>query len=162
MLLCKGNKSSVHIKCIFAYFIEWLFLLHCDIHNFRPTGLNDCNIDGSALVRREVVWNVPAKYDKSTLNSDGSSSGGNTVVVFPLEACCHLALTKDNVTVKGCGISVPLTHLVPDVLLMDLPSELKIDHGEFQFNPKDPATYLGKGASGESKLLVASALIVQL
>ena len=66
-----------------------------------------------------------------------------------MEVCCSLALTSDTVVVKDYSVAVPLVHLVPDILLTDLPEELKIEHAEFTFNPEDPATRLGEGGAGE-------------
>ena len=37
---------------------------------------------------------------------------------------------------------------MPDVLLTDLPDELKINYDEFHFNPKDAASCLGTGGAG--------------
>lgn len=111
----------------------------------NPTGLNEYNDDGTPIVQREVVWLIPTVHNESARVSPGSRKA----MVFPLEVCCFLALTTDHIPVRSCGVSVPLEHLVPDILLTDLEPEWIIDRDEFVFNPKDPSTCLGQGGSGE-------------
>eukprot|EP00731_Ephydatia_muelleri_P005646 Em0002g1822a len=110
-------------------------------------GLNDFLEDNTPIVQREVMWEVPPQYKRTTPTTRGGSPDCR-MVLFPMEVCCSLALTSDTVVVKDYSVAVPLVHLVPDILLTDLPEELKIEHAEFTFNPEDPATRLGEGGAG--------------
>lgn len=58
------------------------------------------------------------------------------MVVFRLEKCAAEALTGDTIECVDYDVHVPLSYLVPDLLLTDLPSELTIDTAQFEFNPK--------------------------
>lgn len=153
LLILLFVKVNVHVLMYMYLHVQYMYMYN-DFPNIlmmdmSPSGLNDCNDDGSAIVQREVVWKVPANYQKPvriTTGSDVSPSG--RTIALPLEACCYLALTRDHLVVKSWGISVPLRQLVPDVLLTDLPDELKINYDEFQFNPKDAASCLGTGGAG--------------
>ncbi len=49
------------------------------------------------------------------------------------------------------NVLVPLSHIVPDLLLSDLPKDLIIDTSLLDFNPKDPSTRLGRGGAGNTQ-----------
>lgn len=70
-------------------------------------------------------------------------------MTFHLDSCAAEALTGDTIVCREYNVRVPLRHLVPDLLLTDLPAELQIDHAQFEFNPQDPATRLGRGGAGD-------------
>ena len=70
------------------------------------------------------------------------------VFVFQLEHCAAESLLGDTILCPDYNIRIPLHHLVPDLLLTDLPTALKIDTSMFEFNPQDPATKLGRGGAG--------------
>lgn len=75
------------------------------------------------------------------------------MLVFSLERCASEALVGDCIQVHSYRISVPLTHLVPDLLLTDLPDDMKVDHSQFDFNTKDPTNVLGRGGSGKNVIV---------
>ena len=72
------------------------------------------------------------------------------VYIFQLEHCAAEALVGDTILCPDYKVRVPLHHLVPDLLLPDLPAALKVDTCQFEFNPQDPATKLGRGGAGMS------------
>lgn len=69
-------------------------------------------------------------------------------ITYQLDTCAAEALTGDSIVCREYNVRVPLRHLVPDLLLTDLPEDLQIDHSQFEFNPQDPATRLGRGGAG--------------
>ena len=69
--------------------------------------------------------------------------------MFTLEQCAAEALAGDYLLAHSYRVSIPLTHLVPDLLLTDLPNDMKVDHSQFDFNPRDPTSVLGRGGSGK-------------
>ena len=58
------------------------------------------------------------------------------MIVFDLDACAADALKGDTILSTDYKVHVPLAHLVPDLLLTDLPPQLRIDTSQFEFNPK--------------------------
>lgn len=58
------------------------------------------------------------------------------MIVFDLDACAADALKGDTIVCSEYKVRIPLHHLVPDLLLTDLPPQLKIDSSQFEFNPK--------------------------
>ncbi len=58
------------------------------------------------------------------------------MMVFDLDACASDALKGDTVVCQDYKIRIPLRHLVPDLLLTDLPPQLNIDVTQFEYNPK--------------------------
>ena len=56
--------------------------------------------------------------------------------MFGLEACAADALKGDTVICSDYKVHIPLKHLVPDLLLTDLPPQFEIDTSQFEFNPK--------------------------
>eukprot|EP00731_Ephydatia_muelleri_P016582 Em0009g1006a len=122
-------------------------------------GLNDFDVEGICLVQRLVMWRVPTQLCPPEVEQTPRRSGGwnlfagsqephGEVLVFSLERCAAEALAGDSIQVHSYRVRVPLTHLVPDLLLTDLPDDMKVDHSQFDFNPKDPANVLGRGGSG--------------
>ena len=61
--------------------------------------------------------------------------------IFPLEKCAAEALLGDNILCPEYKVRVPLSYLVPDLLLTDLPSELTVDLSVFEFNPRVRTMY---------------------
>lgn len=57
-------------------------------------------------------------------------------IVFDLDACAAEALKGDTIISTRYNVRIPLHHLIPDLLLTDLPSQLKIDTSQFEFDPK--------------------------
>ena len=45
-------------------------------------------------------------------------------------------------------VHVPLSHIVPDLLLTDLPKEFIVNTSQLDFDPKEPSTRLGRGGAG--------------
>lgn len=95
------------------------------------------------------------------------------MIIFDLDACAADALKGDTTVCSDYQVRIPLHHLVPDLLLTDLPQQLRIDTSQFEFNPKvrgqgvwwlvgvvleafvsvfvffqDPANRLGRGGAG--------------
>lgn len=58
------------------------------------------------------------------------------MIEFDLDACAADALKGDTIVCTDYKVHVPLHHLVPDLLLTDLPAQLRIDTSQFEFNPK--------------------------
>jgi len=58
------------------------------------------------------------------------------MIMYDLDACAADALKGDTVVCQDYKVRIPLKHLVPDLLLTDLPSQFNIDASQFEFNPK--------------------------
>lgn len=58
------------------------------------------------------------------------------MILFDLDACAADALKGDTVVCQDYNVRIPLRHLVPDLLLTDLPQQFIIDTSQFEFNPK--------------------------
>lgn len=75
-------------------------------------------------------------------------------MTFQLDTCAAEALIGDTIVCREYNVRVPLRHLVPDLLLTDLPSDFQIDQSQLEYNPKDPAARLGRGGAGGWSLLL--------
>ena len=73
-------------------------------------------------------------------------------MTFQLDTCAAEALIGDTIICREYNVRVPLRHLVPDLLLTDLPADLQIDQSQLEFNPKNSATRLGRGGAGGRSL----------
>lgn len=124
-------------------------------------GLNDIDVEGDWLVQRQVLWRVPdevlnrqkkaekgSKKKRTPWGVSPEDSQRGEMYIFALEICASHALDGDTILCQDYNIRVPLHHLVPDLLLTDLPQDLRIDLSQFQFDPRDPATRLGRGGAG--------------
>ena len=58
------------------------------------------------------------------------------IVIYPLEKCAAEALIGDTIECTEYSLRIPLSYLVPDLLLTDLPPHLTVDIAQFQFNPQ--------------------------
>ena len=68
---------------------------------------------------------------------------------FPLTVCAMAALHYDKVQCqKHPDMPVLLAHMVPDLLLSDLPASMVLDKEKFDFEASDE-TRLGTGGAGE-------------
>ena len=65
------------------------------------------------------------------------------MIVFDLDACAADALKGDTIVCSDYNVRIPLHHLVPDLLLTDLPQQLRIDTSQFEFNPKVMLGWVG-------------------
>ena len=70
---------------------------------------------------------------------------GVQVIVFDVDACAAEALKGDTIMCPDYNVRIPLSHLVPDLLLTDLPPQLRIDTSQFEFNPKVCGVGCGQG-----------------
>lgn len=57
-------------------------------------------------------------------------------MMYDLDACAADALKGDTVVCHDYKVHIPLKHLIPDLLLTDLPAQFVIDTSQFEFNPK--------------------------
>ena len=57
-------------------------------------------------------------------------------MIYPLEKCAAEALIGDTIECTEYNLRVPLSYLVPDLLLTDLPPHLTVEISQFQFNPQ--------------------------
>ena len=73
------------------------------------------------------------------------------VFTFAFTLSPSLSFTKDTVYCVDYDVHVPLSTLVPDLLMTDLPPNLIIDQSCFEFNPKDLSTRLGRGGAGNEE-----------
>ena len=55
---------------------------------------------------------------------------------------------QDTILCSDYNVHVPLSHIVPDLLLTDLPKEFIVNTSQLDFDPKDPSTRLGRGGAG--------------
>ena len=97
---------------------------------------------------------VPSKYTAAGDRSGGpsdSKEGATVCAVYWLELCCVWALSSDTIVARKYNVRVPLTHLIPDILITDLPDELKVERGAFQFD-ETTAVHLGHGGFGKAVL----------
>ncbi len=58
------------------------------------------------------------------------------MIMYDLDMCAADALKGDTVVCQDYKVRIPLRHLVPDLLLTDLPPQFSIDASQFEFNPK--------------------------
>ena len=58
------------------------------------------------------------------------------VIMYDLDACAADALKGDTVVCSDYNVRIPLKHLIPDLLLTDLPTHFIIDNSQLEFNPK--------------------------
>ena len=58
------------------------------------------------------------------------------IVIYPLEKCAAEALIGDTIECTEYSLRIPLSYLVPDLLLTDLPPHLTVELSQFQFNPQ--------------------------
>ena len=58
------------------------------------------------------------------------------IVIYPLEKCAAEALIGDTIECSEYNVRIPLSYLVPDLLLTDLPQHLTVDVAQFQFTPQ--------------------------
>ena len=56
--------------------------------------------------------------------------------MYDLDACAADALKGDTVACMDYNVSIPLKHLIPDLLLTDLPAQFFIDISQFECNTK--------------------------
>ena len=123
-------------------------------------GLNDLDVEGDWLVQRQALWVPPQEVqerfrpdiphtgpDWSYSHADGYQQ---CVYTFRLEECALVGLLNSSILCSDYNIYVPLSHLVPDLLLTDLPPHLMVDKSQLLFNPKDTSTRLGRGGAGEN------------
>ena len=64
------------------------------------------------------------------------------IVIYPLEKCAAEALIGDTIECTEYSLRIPLSYLVPDLLLTDLPPHLTVDLAQFQFNPQVGQCYM--------------------
>ena len=67
---------------------------------------------------------------------------------FSLENCAMQAMSSHTIFSRDYNTDVPLEHLVPELLLTDLPAELSMDTAELQYTPEDYSTLMGVGGAG--------------
>ena len=121
-------------------------------------GLHNVDGDGRWLVQHQVLWMVPSQYTRLSQQdraqgissrSPSSEELNAVCVVCLLEFCCAWALSHDAIIIKKFNVRVLLAHIIPDVLMMDLPKELKVEYNHFQFDPS-PSNCLGQGGFGKT------------
>lgn len=118
------------------------------------------DVEGEWLVQRQALWVPPRELiealdssishtssDWSYSHSDGQQQ---QVYTFKLEECALIGLVNSSILCSDFNVYVPLSHLVPDLFLTDLPPHLMVDQKQLEFNPKDVSTRLGRGGAGES------------
>lgn len=69
-------------------------------------------------------------------------------VDFPLEECALQARSSRTIFSNEYNTDVPLEHLVPELLLTDLPGELGMDVKQLEYKPEDYSTLMGVGGAG--------------
>ena len=69
-------------------------------------------------------------------------------VDFSLEDCALQARSSRTIFSSEYNTDVPLEHLVPELLLTDLPAELGMDVGQLEYQPEDYSTLMGVGGAG--------------
>ena len=67
---------------------------------------------------------------------------------YSLEECALRARSSRTIYSHDYNTDVPLEHLVPELLLTDLPAELNMDVDQLQYNPDDYSTLMGVGGAG--------------
>ena len=127
-------------------------------------GLIGADIYGQDLVQQQVLWKVSPQYSIKLQESDleyatswdlllGPEAADEVHALFPLKLCCIQALSSDTIVFEKFNVRVPLDHLIPDILMTELPEDLTVDPSQFEFNPHDPAKLLGIGSAGENRFV---------
>ena len=141
-------------------------------HTPETLGLNDFDVEGIRPVQRLVMWKAPPPLCAPQTEQANRKSGSwnllynvqepqGEMLVFTLDQCATEALVGECIQSHTYRVSIPLTHLVPDILLTDLPQDLKVDYSQFEFNSKDPTSVLGRGGSGNTKMHISPVMMVQ-
>ena len=58
-----------------------------------------------------------------------------------MEKCAAEALIGDTIEYTEYSLRIPLSYLIPDLLLTDLPPHLIVNLAQFQFSPEVSTTY---------------------
>lgn len=98
---------------------------------------------GDPLIRRFIPW----KVDEAALPS-GLVSLENKIHLFKLTDCAKAVATGDTIQCPIDGSRVPLSDLVPDLMLADIPQDMHINTREFDYSCT-PENQLGAGGAGE-------------
>jgi leucine-rich repeat kinase 1 len=108
-------------------------------------GLTELDVYGVPLVQRFIPWQT---NEAGSLSSPDSLSFEVKTHMFELAECAKAAAVGNIIKCPLDDSDVPLSDLVPDLMLSDLPPEMHIDTAEFDFFPS-PETQLGAGGAGE-------------
>ena len=118
------------------------------------SGLKNTDPQGQVLFEREAIWVVPAHLRKKRFDPDstnGNITSGEEIeeeIVFKLEDCALQARKSRTIYNAEYDTYIPLDHLVPELLLTDLPDEFKMNTASLEYNPEDFSTLLGVGGAG--------------
>ena len=128
------------------------------MHCTGPVHLGLKSVDhlGSPLIEREAVWVVPPHLSQKPRNEEEEDSVSvwsqrnvkDEEVVFSLHECALRAYEGKRIHNPEYNVYVPLEHLVPELLLTDLPDEFKMDRNQLEVNLDDYSTILGAGGAG--------------
>ena len=110
---------------------------------------------GKSLIERDAIWVVPPHLKMKKACSP-TEPDGNAVIAnqedetedFSLEDCALQARSSLTIFSHDYNTDVPLEHLVPELLLTDLPPELNMDVTHLQYDLEDYSTLMGVGGAG--------------
>ena len=104
---------------------------------------------GHVLFEREAVWVVPEHLKKRQPDpEEPGREAEEEEVDFMLEDCALQARKSKTIYNAEYQVNIPLEHLVPELLLTDLPEEFKMTKDSLEYNPEDFGTLLGVGGAG--------------
>jgi serine/threonine protein kinase len=112
-------------------------------------GLKNTDAMGHVLFEREAVWVVPEHLKKRQPDpEEPGREAEEEEVDFMLEDCALQARKSKTIYNAEYQVNIPLEHLVPELLLTDLPEEFKMTKDSLEYNPEDFGTLLGVGGAG--------------
>lgn len=106
-----------------------------------------CPYCATLLRNKEVAENCADVQQLSEISARLRNS--EHVEQFPLTICALAAMSHDEFQCpKHPEEPISLAHMVPDLLLSDLPSSLELDKSKLDFEPNEESK-LGTGGAGE-------------
>ncbi|XP_048737830.1 leucine-rich repeat serine/threonine-protein kinase 1-like isoform X4 [Ostrea edulis] len=110
-----------------------------DLLNDHYPGLMDYDMLGRPRIQRFAICPVCYTITSSLLPSNLDH--------FTVEHCARLLLSGDSAVCRR-GSKVPLSQLVPELLMQELPKKFLLDPEKLQVDPSNKKAYLGSGVTG--------------
>lgn len=110
-----------------------------DLLSDHYPGLMDYDMVGRPRIQRFAICPVCYTITSSVLPSNLDH--------FTVEHCARLLLSGDTALCRR-GTKVPLSQLVPELLMQELPRKFLLDSEKLQVDPSNKKAYLGSGVTG--------------
>ncbi|XP_061163666.1 leucine-rich repeat serine/threonine-protein kinase 1-like isoform X2 [Saccostrea echinata] len=110
-----------------------------DLLSDHYPGLMDYDMMGRPRIQRFAVCPICYNITSTVLPSHLDH--------FTVEHCARLLLSGDSAVCRR-GSKVPLSQLVPELLMQELPKKFLLDPDKLQVDPSNKKAYLGSGVTG--------------